>query len=310
MSGIGPIDLACVEPAFVDLTFVGLEAVPRLGEEFHAPELARGPGGGAITAIGGARLGLRTALVSPLGDDADGDWIRAALAEEGVHWGGRRVARSSLTAVMPVDGERAMATFDNGEETHAEEVAALSPRAVVLSLDRIAVAPPGALLYATVGDETARESADAGRLPDGAERAHALLVNEREALLLSGADDVEEAARQLTAHVPRVVVTLGPRGALAVAAGGETAVRAAGVEVDVVDTTGAGDLFSAAYVWAELNGAPERDRLRWAVLYAALSVRVATAVAGASRFDALVEAGARHGLEPPARTITTTKEER
>lgn len=87
--------------------------------------------------------------------------------------------------------------------------------------------------------------------------------------------------------------------------------RADGVQVDVVDTTGAGDLFAAAYVWADLMGAPELDRLRWAVLYAALSVRVATAVAGASRLDALAEAGARSGLTlPNQHAITHTKEER
>lgn len=311
MSTTGPIDLACVEPAFVDLTFVGLEAVPALGQEQHAPGLERGPGGGAITAIGAARLGLRTASVAPLGDDADGEFVRAAFAADGVRWAGRRVARTPLTAVMPVGSERAMATFDNGEEARAEEVAALEPRAVVTSLDRLGLAPEGARVFATTGDETARTLAREGRLPDGSERVHALLVNEREALLLSGADDVEEAARQLTAQVPRVVVTLGPRGALAVAAGGGRVERADGVQVDVVDTTGAGDLFAAAYVWADLMGAPELDRLRWAVLYAALSVRVATAVAGASRLDALAEAGARSGLTlPNQHAITHTKEER
>jgi hypothetical protein len=40
--------------------------------------------------------------------------------------------------------------------------------------------------------------------------------------------------------------------------------------------------------------------VRWAVLYASLSVRVATAVGGAAKLDALVAAGARLGLAPPA----------
>jgi sugar/nucleoside kinase (ribokinase family) len=304
------IDLACGEPSFVDLTFVGLDAVPAAGEERHAHELVRGPGGAAITAIGAARLGLSVALASPLGDDADGDFVRAALDAEGVRWTGRRVARTSLTAVMPAGGERAMATFDNGAESGAAELGEGRPRAVVLSLDRLAVAPAGAAVYATVGDETARRRGASGELPEGVASARALLVNEREALLLSGADDVETAARALATRTPLVVVTLGPRGALAVAEGGEETVRAEGVPFEAVDTTGAGDLFCAAYVWADLNGAPLLDRLRWAVLYAALSVRVATAVAGAVTLEALAEAGMERGLVlPDPRAITSMKEE-
>jgi hypothetical protein len=49
-------------------------------------------------------------------------------------------------------------------------------------------------------------------------------------------------------------------------------------------------------VWADLRGAGTLERLQWADLYAALSVGVATAVAGAVTFDVLAQAGARHGL--------------
>src|SRR5262249_38264880 len=150
---------------------------------------------------------------------------------------------------------------------------------------------------ATVGDVDAR--ALAGReLPDLA-HARALLVNEREAHLLTGARDAQTAAEQLAELTPVVVVTLGEQGALAV--GAEGTVRVPGGPVDEVDTTGAGDLFASAYVWADHWGAPLEERLRWAVLYASLSVRVATAVAGAVTLEALLEEGAGHGLTSPIR---------
>ena len=88
------VDIACADPVFLDLTFAGLEAIPRPGEERLAQDFLRSPGGGAITAVGAARLGLSTALVSPLGRRRAGRCSCARmLAEDGVRW--RRPRRSS-----------------------------------------------------------------------------------------------------------------------------------------------------------------------------------------------------------------------
>jgi ribokinase len=291
------VDVACADPVFLDLTFAGLEAIPRPGEERLARDFLRSPGGGGITAVGAARLGLSTALVSPVGEDPPGMLVRSMLAEDGVRCKGRTVARTPVTVIMPSDGDRAMVTFDPGEGTSAADIAAVEPRAVVLSLPRLACAPAGARLYATLGDVDARALAG-GELPE-ASGARALFVNAREARLLTGSADPERAATMLAERAPLVIVTLGQDGALA--AGAEGTVRVGGVRVDAVDTTGAGDLFSAAYVWADHWGVTLEERLRWAVLYAALSVRVATAVAGAVTLRALLEEGAEHGLASPVR---------
>ena len=48
------VDVVVAVPAFLDITFVGLEGLPALGEERFAGDLVRTPGGGAITAIGRA----------------------------------------------------------------------------------------------------------------------------------------------------------------------------------------------------------------------------------------------------------------
>ena len=299
------VDLACGELAFVDLTFPGLDALPRPGEERHATDFLRSPGGAAISAIGAARLGLTVALVSPLGADAEGDFLRETLAAEGVHWAGRTVTRTAVTAVLPVDGDRAMATFDPGDQVTAADLAAVAPRAAILSLPRLGAAPGGARLYATAGDAEARHAA--GALPDLG-GVHALLVNEREAELLTGLRDPEAAARRLRERVPRVIVTLGAQGALELS--GRELIRVDGMSsVAAVDTTGAGDLFAAAYVYADLCGMPALERLEWAVLYAGLSIGVPTAVAGAATFGALAEAGARHGLTGLARHPSVPIEE-
>lgn len=296
------MDLVCADPAFVDLTLVGLDALPAPGEERHADDLLRSPGGAATVAIGAARLGLRAALASPLGDDAEGAFVRAALVAEGVEPPSRTVARTPVTVVMPHGGDRAMATFHPGEATTLADVASFAPRAVLTSLTRLECVPGDTMLYATAGDAEAR--ALAGQpLPDRLTTACALLVNTREARLLAGQDHLVDAALALAARVPRVVVTRGPEGALS-AAGGEV-IEVPGVTgIDAVDTTGAGDLFAAAFIWSDLSGATPEDCLRWACLAAALSVRVPTAVAGAQTIQQLAAAGSERGLAVPGRTTT------
>src|SRR3954451_5876512 len=121
MSSPRSVDVVVTATAFMDITFVGLESVPRPGEERFAGGLMRSPGGGAINAIGAARLGLKTALASPLGEDVEGLHIARALEQEGISVLTRKGARTATTAVMPWCGERAMVTFDPGLTAQAED---------------------------------------------------------------------------------------------------------------------------------------------------------------------------------------------
>jgi ribokinase len=290
------VDVVVAVPAFMDMTFVGLEGLPGLGEERFAGDLVRSPGGGAITAIGCARLGLATALAAPLGHDAAGDLIGPMLEDEGVQLVGPRSSRTPVTAVMPIGDDRAMVTYDPGVRARATDVAAQSPRAVITGLSQLDVVPPNTNAYVTVGDDDAR--AFAGRLPGAASRATGLFIEQREALVLTGAGSAEEAAEMIGARVKIVVVSLGADGAAACVDGRPVAVSGYDVGPSI-DTTGAGDLFVAAWAWGDVSGLPVDEALRWAALYAALSVRVPTGAGGATRLEDFIEEGSRRGLTVP-----------
>jgi sugar/nucleoside kinase (ribokinase family) len=290
------VDLAVLTPAYLDITFVGLEALPGPGEERFAGDMLRSPGGGAITAVGARRLGLDTALVAPLGDDLAGRFVRRELDAEGVIVGEPRGTRTPTTVVMPVGDERSMVTVDPGVRARASDLEPLSPRAVAATLEQIDILPEGVCAFLTCGDDDAR--AFAGRLPRVApsRRVRGLIVNRREAGVLTGASTPAEAAEQLNALAEIATVTLGSDGAVAVFDG--RTVQVDGCGQAVIDTTGAGDLFAAAMAWGDLLGADPEVAVRWANLYAGLSVGAHTGTGGAITRERLLDEGSRRGLPP------------
>jgi sugar/nucleoside kinase (ribokinase family) len=178
----------------------------------------------------------------------------------------------------------------------AADLVPLSPRAVAATLEQIDIVPEGVCAFVTCGDDDAR--AFAGRLPRvaPARRARALIVNRREAGILTGEETPEEAARKLNAVAEIAAVTLGPDGAVASYDG--RSVQVDGCGETVIDTTGAGDLFAAALAWADLMGAEPEVAIAWANLYAGLSVGAHTGTGGAATRERLVEEGEKRGLPP------------
>jgi len=292
------IELAVATPAFLDLTFVGLESLPAQGEERFAGELLRSPGGGAITAVAAARLGLQTALVAPLGTDLGGEYVRQELEAEGVAVAGFRTKRTPETVVMPVGEERTMVTVDPGVRARASDVAALTPVAIAANLDQLDLLPNGTRSYLTCGDDDAR--AFSSKLPPKPVGARALFLNAPDAIVLTNTDSPEAAAEMLGEWVQSVVITLGAERAIAVTGGHRVEIP----DFDtgpVVDTTGDRDLLCAAYAWADLRGADADERLSWAQLYSRLAMGVPTATGGAVSEERLLEEGAKRGLSRPSR---------
>lgn len=86
-------------------------------------------------------------------------------------------------------------------------------------------------------------------------RVDILFANEAEIKALAGTDDIDAAIAATAAQTPLLVVTRGEHGAICVTDGWRYAVAAAPLE-QIVDTTGAGDLFAAGFLFGHAQGRP------------------------------------------------------
>ena len=291
-------DVACVGPARVDLILEGLEALPVHAELAHASRSEVAPGGSCNVAIACSRLGLRSVLVAPVCQDDLGSMLTARLAGAGVDWVGPPGMRTPLSVALASSGERAFVQSGDARPVLAADVALLGPRAVIGDVEGIAAGPEAPRMYATCDTVGAHQAAGRPERLIGA--AGTLIVNAGEAALITGQSDPEEGAVILARLVATAIVTLGPDGA--VAASGGIVAHAEAPRQPTRALIGAGDVFAAAYVWADLAGSPLAERLALACLYATLSLRAQSVLRGALTLRELVRAAETHGVPVPPGT--------
>lgn len=255
-------DLLVVGSANADLV-IGVERRPAPGETVLGSDLATHPGGkGANQSVAAARLGARTALLARVGDDAHGrlllDSQRAAGADTvGVLVGGAPTGVALITVDPSGDNSIVVSPGANARLTPEDIRAAGS----LLAASRV-VSTQLEIPVESV-TELVRTLPDAARFvlnpsppaplpPEVLAACDPLVVNEHEARYILGgtpSDLPEDWARELLALGPRsVVITLGADGALT-ADGSGSPVTVPSPKVDAVDTTGAGDAFTAALAW-------------------------------------------------------------
>lgn len=298
----------CLGVHVLDVLVRPVEAIPEgqggaLVEEIRVT--AAGSAGG--TALVLARLGAQVRSAGAIGTDAAGDMLLALLERDGVDTSllVRRDAAQTSASVLPIrpDGSRpafhvvgangtytaddapweAIAAADflhlggpefMGGEQAARILSFAREHGTVTSVDLLAPGDPGLLEWV------------AAALP----QVDHLLPNAEQVLGFTQAADLVTGCRALLARgAGCVVATRGAEGALVVTANAEHAVPA--LPVDVVDTTGCGDAFSAGYLRGLSLGRALPDAAR---LGCATAARVATGLGSdAGRYDLA-------SLDPPA----------
>jgi sugar/nucleoside kinase (ribokinase family) len=103
---------------------------------------------------------------------------------------------------------------------------------------------------------------------------------------ITGDADIERGLRAIRgSHDGVLCVTLGASGAMMLI--GDELIHEPGFQIAAVDTTGAGDVFRAGFIFATLRGDPPRRCLRFANAAAAISCTRAGAMGGAPSLEAV-----------------------
>ncbi|MER7661663.1 ribokinase [Streptomyces sp. NPDC096193] len=282
----GPHDLLVIGSANADLV-IGVERRPAPGETVLGSDLSVHPGGkGANQAVAAARLGARAALIARVGDDDHGRLLlrsqrAAGVDTAGVLVGGAPTGVALITVDPSGDNSIVVSPGANAHLTPADIRAAadLLAEARVISvqleipLDTVAEVvaglPPTARLVLN-------PSPPVPLPPDVLAACDPLVLNEHEArfiLGLSAGATPEEWAAGLLAIGPRsVVITLGAQGALVADTRTGAPVHVPSPRVRTVDTTGAGDAFTAALAWRIGLGEPLATAAEFAVRVGAAAV--------------------------------------
>jgi sugar/nucleoside kinase (ribokinase family) len=296
-------------------TLIALAEYPARGSKVEYRQAAIAPGGqAATTVIACQSWGLKTRYVGKLGDDAAAQLHRQAFAATGVD--------ARLIEVPGGDSAQSLILVDGGGE-----------RTVLCRRDdRMALAPEelrrewiiNARALHVDGHDTAAAALAAGWARDAGvpviadldetyrgvekllEHVDYLIVSRDLPCRLMKDADLQRALSKMQRRFGCLLTaaTLGPDGVLAF--DGARYHHSSAYRVPVVDTTGAGDIFHAGFIYALLQGWPLARQLDFGCAAAALNCTAAGARGGIQTTEAiekLMALGARYevaydGLSP------------
>lgn len=254
--------LLCAGEAFEDLVFFALDRLPELGEEVKTDHFTATVGGGAvITAVHAARLGMKSAVLSALGDAAV-----ARLKREGVGVTNLRKPNEphAITAALSTDDDRAFVTFNGVNAKLESRIATALSKAAADHL-HLCFYPHDCAQWTRIAMRLRKRgittswdfgwneplTGDRG-LTGLIDALDFVFVNEVEARLYTGEATLEAAIPHWRQRQAITIIKQGDRGATWIAP--DRDIHFPAPRVKVVDTTGAGDAFNAGFLVAWMRG--------------------------------------------------------
>ncbi len=282
-------DILVVGELNVDLILSEIPIRPQLGKEILARSMNLVLGSSsAILASNIATLGARIAFVGKLGRDDFGDFVLDCLQQKAIDTNyivRDKKVKTGATIILNYPDDRFMITHKGAmDELMIDDIKPdylSSARHLHLSSyylqDGIRKDCPA--LFKRAKDLGLTTSFDTNWDPeekwgeeifDVLKHVDVFLPNHTEALLISRQKTVESALRKLSEYTRTVVIKSGRDGAVAKRA--NEIVKSPAVEIEPVDTVGAGDSFNAGFLFKFLQSADLQQCLDFGNLCGALSV--------------------------------------
>ena len=244
-----------------------VETIAKVGEEVGITSASESPGGSAAnTIVGLARLGIKTGFIGKVGRDKEGDFILEDLKREGVDTGGITKSKGStglIIGFVDKSGERALYAYPGVNDTLRMDSSKLkyAKKAKFLHLSsfvgeksyqaqrqllkhikaKISFSP--GMLYARKGLK---------ELELLIKNSEVIFLNREEVRLLTNREFKVGTEKIVNLGAKIVAVTLGKDGCYLADRDGSYFVKA--YPAKVIDTTGAGDAFSAGFLYGLLIG--------------------------------------------------------
>jgi sugar/nucleoside kinase (ribokinase family) len=299
-------DILVVGDYCLDFIFTGLPSMPELGQEIVSTGFIQTPGGVCNNVIAMHRLGLKVGWLTNFGTDDYSNFILDRIRKEGLdeeYFMFHDQPLRNVTVSLSYPHERAFIAYYDPNPLVISEIINL-PKALGKAIYipgfflgreidlAIPVIKAKKLKLIMDGNTNETHSINEKRVKKILKSLDLFLCNAREARMLTGESELQNAIRILGDFVPEVVIKNGAEGSLGLKGGDVSVVPA--IKVNVLDTTGAGDCFDAGFLKIWLSGEPINKAMEWGNIVGGLST---TAPGGVNRIIHVPEVEQYHQKE-------------
>lgn len=268
-----------------DVIFSEIPKMPEPGEEVYCGEFEFTGGAAYITAVALSRLGLKVAILSPIGTDVLSQFIVHSLESEGVST--KLMKRldqplRTLSVAINYGGDRSFLSYqDEAKGFDLESYTLEILDQAETNFLHMSVRPNSLPVIQKAKEKDIQVALDVGWDEEWLKNADIYPIiklgdyftpNLREALYMTEQTTAAKALNTFRVQCPytKVIIKLGPEGALSNVDGNEVVIP--GFKRNAIDTTGAGDVFAAGLIAGVIKGHDLKHAIRLGNFCGACSV--------------------------------------